>query len=75
MSHETGPAGAEGSPGSQPHTQECGLVMACGTALSGTGAVLDRELPGPLGEIPSALAATPTTADLSQDPPPPRRLA
>ena len=75
MSHETGPAGAEGGPGSEPHTQECGLVMACGTALNGAGAVLDRELPGPLSKSMHASAAAPTTADLSQDPPPPRRIA
>ena len=49
--------------------------MACGTALNGTGATFDRELPGPLGRILLTPAAAHTTADLSKDPPPPRRLA
>lgn len=73
-SDDTDAAGANNGPGS-PHTQECGLVMACGTALNGTGATLDHELPGPLGAILHAPAAAPTTVDLTQEPPPPRRLA
>ncbi len=67
-------AAANGEPRS-PHTQECGLVMACGTALNGAGATPHQELPGPLGAILHAPAAAPTAVDLSQEPPPPRRLA
>ncbi len=64
-----------GDPVSQSHAQACGLVMACGTALNGTGAALERDLAGSRSDILRAAATTPSTTDLSQEPPPPRRLA
>lgn len=60
---------------SHPTGQECGVVMACGTALGGHGAVTDRSLLATFAEIPHTAVAAPSAADLTQDPPPPRRHA
>jgi hypothetical protein len=70
-----GQPGSADEPESHSHAQECGLVMACGTALNGTGAALERDLAGSGGDILRTAATAPTTTDLSQEPPPPRRLA
>jgi hypothetical protein len=68
------PASDDG-PTSHPAGNDCGVVMACGTALGGQVAVDDRLLPVPFAEIASVALASPSAADLSQDPPPPRRHA
>ncbi len=62
-------------PASRSHAQECGLVMACGTALNGSGTALERDLAGSGSDILRAAAMAPSTTDLSQEPPPPRRSA
>ncbi len=62
-------------PDSHPAGNDCGVVMACGTALGGQGAAAERGLPATVGEIANAAVASPSAADLTRDPPPPRRHA
>ena len=65
-----------GEPASHPQGDACGIAMACGGALRSVGAATTTAPITPrLVEIRPTSSATPSTADLSQDPPPPRRLA
>lgn len=89
--HETEPAAAVGHHGhaehggdpstpddrtdSHPGGSDCGVVMACGTALGGQGAATARALAPTFAEIASVTVAAPSAADLTRDPPPPRRHA
>jgi hypothetical protein len=53
---------------------DCGVLMACGAAL-GARMGSDEARPEALQKIEAAPVSTPSTADLSRDPPPPRRIA
>lgn len=64
-----------GGPTSHPGTPDCGAIMACGAALGATMAHGDHAEPDGLERFGAGPADSPSTADLSQDPPPPRRHA
>ena len=83
-SHDHGAHGRTSAPRaaqdteSGPHPSgvpDCGIAMACGTALGASLAAVERELPVARREIGLSAATAPTSADLTQDTPPPRRLA
>jgi hypothetical protein len=55
---------------------ECGILMPCGAAVNTpAGSVTQRPLTLRLDDAPIAFLGEPSTADLTQDPPPPRRHA
>ncbi|MBM4184148.1 MAG: hypothetical protein FJ207_07945 [Gemmatimonadetes bacterium] len=62
-------------PTSHPAGQDCGVLMACGTALSSPTAAPSPTLPETFDTMRALPLAAPSAVDLSLDPPPPRRLA
>jgi len=63
-----------GDEGSHPGRPDCSVVMSCGAALVARFAH-DATRPERLEHMSVTVVATPSTADLSRDPPPPRRSA
>ena len=56
--------------------QECAVLMACGAVLRAKAAAVAQAIVPPrLDDAPLASVAKPSAADLTQDPPPPRRHA
>ena len=66
---------SDDGPTSHPSGNDCGVVMACGTALGGQGVAAERGIPATFAETSSTSVASPSAADLTRDPPPPRRNA
>jgi hypothetical protein len=60
---------------SHPGTSDCGVLMACGTALGTNAADAAHVLAAGLEPVAAAYVGAPSTADLTRDPPPPRRNA
>ena len=60
---------------SHPAGQDCSVLMACGTAIGAPAAEAGPTLPETFAALEAPPLASPSTADLSLDPPPPRRLA
>lgn len=60
---------------SHPTEQDCGIMMACGTAIGAPAAEADPTLPESFDVLRASPLPTPSTADLSRDTPPPRRIA
>ncbi|MEQ1855343.1 MAG: hypothetical protein ABL963_02680 [Longimicrobiales bacterium] len=62
-------------PTSHPGTPDCGVLMACGSALGATLTHADHTQPEASEKLEVAPGDSPSTADLALDPPPPRRHA
>jgi hypothetical protein len=68
--------GHHGGPDTPPvgAGMDCGALMACGNGLRGMAvAALSAAVPSQLDGAPSVAVVEPSSADRTQDPPPPRR--
>ena len=63
-----------GGPGDGDTGVDCGALMSCGVGLRGmVVAAVQTGVPSRLDGAPIAAVAAPSSADRTQDPPPPRR--
>jgi len=60
---------------SHPVGQDCGVMMPCGAAIGTAMGEAGPTMATTLATLPPAPLGTPSAADVSLDPPPPRRLA
>jgi hypothetical protein len=79
QSHSAADHGAGHEPDTHPAGgmgQACGTLMACGAGLRGMGVAVAHPVVPPRPEIAWRVGQSePSSADLIQDPPPPRRNA
>jgi hypothetical protein len=77
--HASGPIGASAetdATDSRADGPGCGILMPCGAAVKGATAPVPQRLLTPrLDDAPIVSIGEPSAADLTQDPPPPRRPA
>jgi len=81
--HAPSHSGTDHGAGHEPDThppgdmgQECGALMACGAGLRGVAVAVAHPVVPPRPEILRRVGQSePSSADLTQDPPPPRQNA